>query len=76
MPQKLIKYFLNGKEVDRKVAVERKGSKLAHTHIVEERHYEAPLTSEEKKEKAIAFENASNYFAERRSLREDQEKFH
>jgi hypothetical protein len=73
--EKYIKYFINGKEVDKKTIQKRKG-KLFSVVVVEKKYYEAPLTEQEKEERTIAAKNASKFFNELRETREDQEKYH
>lgn len=72
---KYIKYYINGKEVDKKIITQRKG-KLTNTTTVVKKHYEAPLTIEEKKERDVAAKNSAKFFQNMRDMREDSEKYH
>lgn len=73
--RKYTEYFINGKKADLKTIKSRKG-KIVSTIVTEQKYYEAPLTEQEKEEKAIASRNSMKFFQEMRDLREDQEKFH
>lgn len=73
--RKTILYYLNGKPTTKEAITKRK-AELSRKETVEHRFFEAPLTTEEKKEKEVAANNASDYFRKQREYREDLEARH
>lgn len=74
--KKYIKYFLNGKEVDKKTIADRKDKQLSSKVLIEEKYYKAPLNDVEKTQKIKESNAASDFFRRQSEFREDQEKFH
>ncbi len=60
--KKTIKYFLNGKEVDKSTISKRKDTKLVKTFSIEEKYYDAPLNTAELEQKIKESKAASDYF--------------
>ena len=75
--KKEIQYFLNGKRITYEDLRKRKNKKLSKKYLIEQKHYQSPLTKEEEEEqKQIDKNNELEFFRKQRQMQAGQDLYH